>query len=94
VIAVPAGAILYNTHQRFVAWSLERDAWHQKCDPYVNTPLSNPAARACNEELQRLTAIASAVRRAGRAVTRVRFFVEEATASCVGHVATISRLNG
>lgn len=58
VIAVPAGAITYHTHQRFVAWSAERDAWMQKCKPYTDTPLTNPIARACNEELQRLTAIA------------------------------------
>lgn len=45
-------------HQRFIAFEAQRDAWHRKCDAYLKTPLSNPAAAACNQELEALTAYA------------------------------------
>lgn len=58
VIAIPSGTIAYRTHQRFVAWDQERQAWIEKCSAYTQTPLSDPTAKACNDELERLTAIA------------------------------------
>jgi RNase P subunit RPR2 len=45
-------------HQRFIQFSAQRDAWHRKCDAYLKTPLTNPAALACNQELNELSAYA------------------------------------
>ena len=45
-------------HQRFLKFAEQRDAWHRKCDAYRQTPLTNPAAAACNQELAELTAYA------------------------------------
>jgi len=45
-------------HQRFLEFDAQRNAWHRKCDAYLKTPLTNPAAFACNQELNELTAYA------------------------------------
>jgi len=58
VVAVPTVTIAYRTHRRFVAFTEQRAAWHHQCDAYRQVPLTDPAARACNEELERLTALA------------------------------------
>lgn len=59
VVAVPTVTIEVGKHRRFVAFAAQRDAWHAACDRYRDTPLTNPSARACNEELVRLTALAT-----------------------------------
>jgi len=59
VIAIPAVTIEYRQHQRFVAFTEDRDAWHRRCDAYRQAPLSDPIASACNVELQRLTDLAA-----------------------------------
>jgi hypothetical protein len=58
VVAVPASIIEYREHQRFVAFTEARAAWHRTCDAYQHTPLTDPVARQCDDELQRLTALA------------------------------------
>lgn len=58
IVAIPTVTIEYRKHQRFVAFAEQREAWHAACDRYQHTPLRDPGARACNEELQRLTALA------------------------------------
>jgi hypothetical protein len=59
VLMVPIGLLYCGAdHQRFLAFDAQRDAWHRKCDAYLTTPLTNPAAFACNQELNELTAYA------------------------------------
>lgn len=59
VIAVPLLIVECNiSRQPYLRFTERREAWHRKCDRYVNTPLTNPAAHACNEELLELTAYA------------------------------------
>jgi hypothetical protein len=43
-----------------VAFKAQRAAWHQKCDAYRQTPISNPVAGACNDELNALVAAGKA----------------------------------
>jgi len=45
-------------HQRFIQFSEQRDAWHRKCDGYIDRPAVTPAARACAEELTSMMAYA------------------------------------
>ena len=59
VVAVPIIAVQCGSdHARFLEFSARRDAWHQKCDRYVNVPntRSDPAAQACQTELAALMA--------------------------------------
>lgn len=59
VIGIPVGIITCNESRRpYLAWSAQREAWHRKCDAYRQTPLTNPAAAACDEELKALVATA------------------------------------
>ncbi len=59
VLVVAIGLWYYgDDHQRYLAFDAQRNAWHRKCDAYLQTPLTNPAARACNQELNELTAYA------------------------------------
>ena len=45
-------------NEELKAFQAQREAWHQKCDQYLKTPLTNPQAAACNEELNALVASA------------------------------------
>jgi nicotinamide riboside kinase len=45
-------------HQRYLAWSAQRDAWHRKCDAYIDTKEMTAPARACSEELRQMMAYA------------------------------------
>ena len=45
-------------HQRFIKFDERRDVWHRECDAYRTTPLTDPIAFACNQELNELTAYA------------------------------------
>jgi hypothetical protein len=49
-------ALLFIDTPEMAAFKVRRAAWHEKCDQYRNTPLSNPAANACNDELNALVA--------------------------------------
>jgi hypothetical protein len=40
------------------AFKAKRAEWHLKCDQYLKTPLTNPKAAECNEELNALMAYA------------------------------------
>jgi hypothetical protein len=44
-------------HRAFIDFDARRSAWIQRCEQYKETPLkSSPEARACNDELLKLTA--------------------------------------
>lgn len=59
VVAIPIGLVYCGEdHQRYLAFKEQRDAWHRKCDVYVDQPVTTPAAKACAEELKALTAYA------------------------------------
>jgi hypothetical protein len=38
------------------AFKLRRADWHRRCDAWVNVPLTVPAAKACNTELEAMVA--------------------------------------
>jgi hypothetical protein len=56
----------YDDHQRFVEWTARRDAWHARCDRYVNVSLTfadaetKAAASTCQQELEALSGEAKA----------------------------------
>lgn len=57
VLALIAGYFLVQASRRdYLAFDRQREDWHQRCDAYRQTPLSNPIARACNDELNALVA--------------------------------------
>jgi hypothetical protein len=56
VFGTPALVIQCNIHQRFIVFEAKRADWHRRCDAYVKTALTDPVARACNEELNALVA--------------------------------------
>lgn len=59
ILALPIAALYCSAdHQRFLAFDAQREAWHRRCDIYVGQAVTTPAARACAEELQALTAYA------------------------------------
>lgn len=53
--------LLMNSRSAYTAFKAKRQAWHEKCDAYRTTPLSDPTAKACNDEL--LALVAEAKRR-------------------------------
>jgi hypothetical protein len=59
VVVIPIG-LWYcgDDHQRYLKFAEQRDAWHRKCDVYVDRPVVTPEARTCQEELRALTAYA------------------------------------
>lgn len=60
VLALPI-VLLYcgEDHQRFLKFAEQRDAWHRKCDAYIGRlPGADPVARACQRELDEMTAYA------------------------------------
>lgn len=40
----------------YLVFSEKRDDWHARCDAYATTLLSDPAAKACNDERLALAA--------------------------------------
>jgi hypothetical protein len=40
----------------YMEFSTKRDDWHARCDAYASTLLSDPAAKACNDERLALAA--------------------------------------
>ena len=61
-LIVLAGLAVYflNDHMEFNRWAQKRDDWKARCTKFVEVPLSNPQAKACNDELTTLTAEAKA----------------------------------
>jgi hypothetical protein len=59
LLALPV-VMLYcgEDHQRFLKFAEQRDAWHRRCDVYVNRPVITPQAQTCAEELRAMTAYA------------------------------------
>jgi predicted nucleic acid-binding Zn ribbon protein len=51
-------ALLYFSpdHQAFLDYAARRDAWHRRCDQFVNRVSAEPAAKACHEELNAMVA--------------------------------------
>jgi hypothetical protein len=61
LFAIPVLAMYCSEdHQRFLAFSARRDAWHQKCDTYINVPNNrlNAAGLVCLQEFEALQAYA------------------------------------
>lgn len=57
VVAVAWLAIYFGAdHAKFVEWSGRRDAWVQRCERYATVRFTDPAAKACNDELLNLKA--------------------------------------
>lgn len=44
------------SRQEYLDFSAQRADWMHRCEPLRERPLTDPAAKACNDELQRLTA--------------------------------------
>lgn len=58
VAVIVAGGVLYfgEDHEKFLAFKADRDAWHRRCDVYIERPVTTPAAQACQDELKALLA--------------------------------------
>jgi hypothetical protein len=53
---VVVGTYFSEDHQQFLAFKEQRDAWHRKCDAYIDQPVTSPQAQACQRELNELMA--------------------------------------
>lgn len=58
VVTVLAGFYFSDDHQRYLTFDAQRDAWHRKCDVYIDQPIRDDQGRACRAELAALTAYA------------------------------------
>lgn len=57
IVAVPVIAVQCGSARaKYLDFDQRRQAWHQKCDRYVDVRLTDPMAKACNDELLALTA--------------------------------------
>jgi len=51
IVGLSGACYFVTDHMNFTEWEARRDAWHQRCDQYRQTPLTDPAAENCNREL-------------------------------------------
>lgn len=59
LIAAGLAAVYFGPeHQRFLKFAEQRDAWHRRCDVYIDKPVTSPAAQACQQELAEMMAYA------------------------------------
>lgn len=49
---------IHASREDYRLFSEQRDDWIRRCEPLRDRPLSDPAERACNDELLRLTDLA------------------------------------
>lgn len=47
---------MLNQRSAYTDFKDRREAWHERCDRYRDTPLTTPEARQCNADLQALAA--------------------------------------
>ena len=61
-LLVLVGGVAYFSpdHQAFLDFAARREAWHRRCDQYVNQRITDAAGRACKEELDGFFAEAKA----------------------------------
>jgi hypothetical protein len=58
LLAIVGFAYFGEDHQQYLEFSQRREAWHRRCDAYVDKPATTPEAQACARELSELTAYA------------------------------------
>ena len=58
VVVVVLIAVSNYLRADFLEFDRQREAWHRRCDAYVDQPVKSPAAAECQRELEQLTAYA------------------------------------
>ena len=47
LVALWASLYFGEEHQRFLEFDKQREAWHRRCDAYIDQPLVTQAAKDC-----------------------------------------------